>query len=171
MNAPNFCSERIGWWLFHKHDACIKSYSYVLSDHGYVPFSVITTLSFWRISYLQRIYYKEKLKCVLFPQLSLCITSNQNKYIIWMNMLSYIWKLVLVSSIIVLFRSLLVFLSLFIFIGNCTVWPPLIYGLWLLLWYLVAIVLPHLLQFTALDYSFGIFKHFFQLYAGRKYKW
>jgi hypothetical protein len=38
--------------------------------------------------------------------------------------------------------------------GHCVVWSS-IYGFWLLLWYLVAIVLSVLL-FTASDYSFGI---------------
>ena len=39
--------------------------------------------------------------------------------------------------------------------GHCIVCPS-IYGFWLLLWYLVVIVLS-VLQFTASDYSFGIF--------------
>ena len=42
--------------------------------------------------------------------------------------------------------------------GHCVV-CPLIYGLWLSLWYLLAIVLSVLLWFTDYDYPFGIFGH------------
>ena len=45
--------------------------------------------------------------------------------------------------------------------GHCVV-CPLIYGFWLPLWYLLAIVLSVLLWFTASDYQFGIFKLFYQ---------
>jgi hypothetical protein len=41
-----------------------------------------------------------------------------------------------------------------VYCGHCVVWSS-IYGFWLLLWYLVAIVVSVLL-FTASDYSFGI---------------
>ena len=41
--------------------------------------------------------------------------------------------------------------------GHCVVCPSLIYGLWLSLWYLLAIVLSVLLWFTDYDYPFGIF--------------
>jgi hypothetical protein len=41
--------------------------------------------------------------------------------------------------------------------GHCVVCPSRMYGLWLLLWYLLAIVLSVLLQCTDYDYSFGIF--------------
>jgi hypothetical protein len=40
--------------------------------------------------------------------------------------------------------------------GHCVACTSSIYGFWLLLWYLVAIVLPVLLRFTDSDYSFGI---------------
>ena len=40
--------------------------------------------------------------------------------------------------------------------GHCIVCPSSIYSFWLHLWYLVAIVLSVLLQFTASDYTFGI---------------
>ena len=40
--------------------------------------------------------------------------------------------------------------------GHCIVCPSSIYGFWLPLWYLVAIVLSVLLRFTASDYLFGI---------------
>ena len=42
--------------------------------------------------------------------------------------------------------------------GHCVVCPSLIYGFWLPLWYLLAIVLYVLLWFTASDYPFGIFR-------------
>ena len=41
--------------------------------------------------------------------------------------------------------------------GHCVVCPSLIYGLWLSLWYLLAIVLSVLLWFTDYDYPFSIF--------------
>jgi hypothetical protein len=41
--------------------------------------------------------------------------------------------------------------------GHCIVCSSLIYGFWLPLWYLLAIVLSVLLRFTASDYPFGIF--------------
>jgi hypothetical protein len=40
---------------------------------------------------------------------------------------------------------------------HCIVCPSLIYGFWLHLWYLLAIVLSVPLWFTASDYTFGIF--------------
>jgi hypothetical protein len=42
-----------------------------------------------------------------------------------------------------------------VYCGHCVV-CPLIYGFWLLLWYLLVIVLS-VLRFTASDYSFGVF--------------
>ena len=42
--------------------------------------------------------------------------------------------------------------------GHCIACSSTIYGFWIPLWYLVAIVLPVLLRFTASDYPFGIFK-------------
>ena len=56
---------------------------------------------------------------------------------------------------IVFCRSLFVLLSFFF--CHCVVCSSLIYGFWLLLWYLLVIVLSVLLWFTASDYSFGIF--------------
>ena len=41
--------------------------------------------------------------------------------------------------------------------GHCVVCSSSVYGFWLPLWYLLAIVLSALLQFTVSDYSFGIF--------------
>jgi hypothetical protein len=41
--------------------------------------------------------------------------------------------------------------------GHCVVCPSSIYGFWLPLWYLLAIVLSVLLRFTDSDYPFGIF--------------
>jgi hypothetical protein len=41
-------------------------------------------------------------------------------------------------------------------VGHCIVCPSLVYGFWLLLWSLLAIVLSVLLWFTASDYSFGL---------------
>ena len=49
--------------------------------------------------------------------------------------------------------------------GHCVVCSSLYYGLWLPLWYLLAIVLSVLLWFTASDYPFGIFKLFFPILA------
>ena len=43
--------------------------------------------------------------------------------------------------------------------GHCVVCPSSIYGLWLSLWYLLAIVLSVLLWFTDYDYPFSIFGH------------
>ena len=45
--------------------------------------------------------------------------------------------------------------------GHCVFYPSLIYGLWLPLWYLLAIVLSIPLWFTDSDYPFGVFKLFF----------
>ena len=44
----------------------------------------------------------------------------------------------------------------FVSCGHCVVCSSLIYGFWLHLWYLVAIVLSVLLWYTASDYTFGI---------------
>ena len=41
--------------------------------------------------------------------------------------------------------------------GHCIFCPPLIYGFWLLIGYLLTIVLSVLLWFTGSDYSLGIF--------------
>jgi hypothetical protein len=48
--------------------------------------------------------------------------------------------------------------------GHCIVCTSLIYGFWLPLWYLLAIVLSVLLWFTASDYLFGIFWPLYCLY-------
>jgi hypothetical protein len=48
--------------------------------------------------------------------------------------------------------------------GHCIACTSLIYGFWLPLWYLVAIVLSVLLWFTASDYLFGIFWPLYCLY-------
>jgi hypothetical protein len=48
--------------------------------------------------------------------------------------------------------------------GHCIACTSLIYGFWLPLWYLLAIVLPVLLWFTASDYPFGIFWPLYCLY-------
>jgi hypothetical protein len=48
---------------------------------------------------------------------------------------------------------------------HCIVCPTLVYGFWLLLWSLLAIVLSVLLWFTASDYSFGIMKLFLLQFA------
>jgi hypothetical protein len=42
--------------------------------------------------------------------------------------------------------------------GYCVVCSSLIYGFWLPLWYLLAVVLSVLLWYTDYDYAFGIFK-------------
>jgi hypothetical protein len=44
--------------------------------------------------------------------------------------------------------------------GHCVVCPSSIYGFWLPLWYLLAIVLSVLPRYTDSDYPFGIFKLF-----------
>ena len=54
-------------------------------------------------------------------------------------------------------RSSFVLLSFFSF-DHWVGYTSTIYGFWIPLWYLVAIVLPVLLRFTASDYLFGIFK-------------
>jgi hypothetical protein len=46
--------------------------------------------------------------------------------------------------------------------GHCVVCPSSLYGCWLPLWYLVAIVLS-VLRFTASDYPFGIFRLFLRV--------
>jgi hypothetical protein len=48
--------------------------------------------------------------------------------------------------------------------GHCIACTSLIYGFWLPLWYLLAIVLSILLWFTASDYPFGIFWPLYCLY-------
>jgi hypothetical protein len=44
-----------------------------------------------------------------------------------------------------------------VYFGHCIVRTSSIYGLWLLHWYILVIVLSVLRLFTASDYSFGIF--------------
>jgi hypothetical protein len=47
--------------------------------------------------------------------------------------------------------------------GHCVVCSSSIYGFWLPLWYLLAIVLSFFLRYTDSDYPFGIFKLFLLL--------
>ena len=56
------------------------------------------------------------------------------------------------------------FVDYCLFLCHCIVCSSLIYGFWLPLWYLVAIVLSVRLWFTASDYSFGVFKPFLHIY-------
>ena len=55
------------------------------------------------------------------------------------------------------FFDLHILITSLVSFGHCVVWPSSIYGFWILLWYLLAIVLSVLLQFTDSDYTFGIF--------------
>ena len=53
--------------------------------------------------------------------------------------------------------DLLILITSLVSFGHCIVCPSSIYGFWLPLWYLLAIVLSVLLRFTDFDYLFGIF--------------
>ena len=55
------------------------------------------------------------------------------------------------------FFDLHILITSLVSFGHCVVWPSSIYGFWILLWYLLAIVLSVLLRFTDSDYTFGIF--------------
>ena len=54
------------------------------------------------------------------------------------------------------FFDIRILITLFVSFGHCVVSSSSIYGFWLPLWYLVAIVLSVLLRYTDSDYPFGI---------------
>ena len=101
-----------------------------------------------------------------------CIVRTSSIYDLWL-LLWYI--LVIVLSVFRLFTtydySFGIFWSLYcpncvylrllitslVYFGHCIVRTSSIYGLWLLLWYILVIVLSVRRLFTAYDYSFGIF--------------
>ena len=56
-----------------------------------------------------------------------------------------------------LFFDIRILITPLISVGHCVVCSSSIYGFWLLLWYLLAIVLSVLLRYTDSDYSFDIF--------------
>jgi hypothetical protein len=55
------------------------------------------------------------------------------------------------------FFSLQFLITPLVSFAHCVVCPSSVYGFWVPLWYLLAIVLSVLLQFTVSDYPFGIF--------------
>jgi hypothetical protein len=55
------------------------------------------------------------------------------------------------------FFDILILITPLVSFGHCIVCPSSIYGFWLPLWYLLAIVLSVLLRYTDSDYQFGIF--------------
>jgi hypothetical protein len=55
------------------------------------------------------------------------------------------------------FFDLRILITSLVSFGHCVVCPSSIYGFWLPLWYLLAVVLSVLLRFTDSDYLFGIF--------------
>jgi hypothetical protein len=55
------------------------------------------------------------------------------------------------------FFDLLILITLMVYIGHCIVCSSSIYGFWLPLWYLLAIVLSVLLRFTDYDCPYGIY--------------
>ena len=61
------------------------------------------------------------------------------------------------------FFDLQIMITPLVSFGHCFVCSSLIYGFWLPLWYLLAIVLSVLLWFTDSDCPFGIFKLFYKL--------
>jgi hypothetical protein len=59
------------------------------------------------------------------------------------------------------FFDIRILITLVVSFGHCVVYSSSIYGFWLPLWYLLAIVLSILLRYTDSDCPFGIFKLFF----------
>jgi hypothetical protein len=55
------------------------------------------------------------------------------------------------------FFEIQILITLLVSVGHCVVRSSSIYGFWLSLWYLLAIVLSVLLRYTDSDYPFGIF--------------
>ena len=76
--------------------------------------------------------------------------------LVWFTASDYLFGIFWPLYCLSLFDLQLLITSLVSF-GHCIVCPCLIYSFWLPLWYLLAIVLPVLVWFTASDYLFGIF--------------
>ena len=77
-----------------------------------------------------------------------CIVCPSSAYGFWLSF-GILWPLYCLSF------GLRLLITPLVSCGHCVVCPS-VYGFWLPLWYLVAIVLSVLLRFTASDYPFGI---------------
>jgi hypothetical protein len=88
---------------------------------------------------------------ILWP---LCCLSFFDLWIL-ISLFGILWSLCCLS-----FLDLWILITPLVSSDHCVVCPSSIYGFWLPLWYLLAIVLSVLLRFTDSDYPFGIFKLF-----------
>ena len=71
---------------------------------------------------------------------------------IWSMFFLFFWPLCCLF-----FFDIRILITPLVSFGHCVVSPSSIYGFWLPLWYLLAIVLSVLLRYTDPDYPFGIF--------------
>ena len=158
------CSSSIyGFWLPLWYLVAIVLSVLLLFTASDYPFGI-----FWSLYCL--FFY---LRLLTTPLVSFghCVVCSSSIYGFWLPL----WYLVaIVLSVLLLFTAsdypfgifwplycLFFYLRLLITplvsFGHCVVCSSSIYGFWLPLWYLVAIVLSVLLLFTASDYPFGIF--------------
>jgi hypothetical protein len=92
--------------------------------------------------------------CLSFFFWPLCCLSFFDLWIL-ISLFGILWSLCCLS-----FLDLWILITPLVSSDHCVVCPSSIYGFWLPLWYLLAIVLSVLLRFTDSDYPFGIFKLF-----------
>ena len=162
------CSSSIyGFWLPLWYLVAIVLSVLLLFTASDYPYGI-----FWPLCCL---FFYLRLLITPLVSCSHCIVCSSSIYGFWLPL----WYLVaIVLSVLLLFTAsdypfgilwplycLFFYLRLLITpmvsFGHCVVCSSSIYGFWLPLWYLVAIVLSVLLLFTASDYPFGIFKLFF----------
>ena len=147
------------WYLV----AIVLSVLLLFTDSGY-PFGIL-----WPLCCLSFFY----LRILVTPLVSCghCVVCPSSIYGFWLPL----WYLVaIVLSVLLLFTDsgypfgilwplcclsffyLRILVTPLVSCGHCVVCPSSIYGFWLPLWYLVAIVLSVLLRFTDSGYPFGI---------------
>jgi len=145
------------WYLL----AIVFSVLLRFTDSDY-PFGI-----FWPLCFLSF-----GLRILITPLVSFghCVFCPSSVYGFWLPL----WYLLaIVLSVLLLFTDsdytfgifwplcclsfgLRILITLLVYFGHCIVCPSSVYGFWLHLWYLLAIVLS-VLRFTDSDYTFGIF--------------
>ena len=164
------CSSSIyGFWLPLWYLVAIVLSVLLLFTASDYPFGILITASLWPLYCL--FFY---LRLLITPMVSFghCVVCSSSIYGFWLPL----WYLVaIVLSVLLLFTAsdypygifwplcclfffyLRLLITPMVSFGHCVVCSSSIYGFWLPLWYLVAIVLSVLLLFTASDYPYGIF--------------
>ena len=160
------CSSSIyGFWLPLWYLVAIVLSVLLLFTASDYPYGI-----FWPLCCLFFFY----LRLLITPMVSFghCVVCSSSIYGFWLPL----WYLVaIVLSVLLLFTAsdypygifwplcclfffyLRLLITPMVSFGHCVVCSSSIYGFWLPLWYLVAIVLSVLLLFTASDYPYGIF--------------